>query len=191
MRTALVLAAVAVTLAGCGAPPRAQGDAGGVPVTFTVEISPDYVAGMSVPAPYLRPPLFVHDLSFHHYGHFGHNGHRHYGHRHFGPGSYPAFWGYGYDPFYDVQPTVVAVLAGDGPGQDQLFRAEVYPRLESFTVPVRAGRQITLTLQVSGSRSGWESLGTFTAADRPGQLIAVRATDRVTLTATPPPTVSR
>jgi hypothetical protein len=148
-------------LAGCGET-RPQGDPGGVPVAFAVHLESGYLSSMSMtsalpstglinPHPYYRPYYAP--------------GRRYYNRSYSGPYYY-----YDTDPFwYAPAYTDVYLLAGDGPGQGRLFRVTLDREETTFTVPIRPGHEVTLTVQVHGYRDGWEAVGHFTASGMPSQ----------------------
>jgi hypothetical protein len=182
MRPAAKLMAFAVglaLLAGCGEV-RPRGEAGGIPVAFVVDTDWSYLDGFaSLAAP---SPLYV-PAPYHAYRYHGPVRHRPYGYAGAGP-----YW-YDPDPFYAQQPTTaVYLLGGDGPAEAGVFRMPLDRRHEEFTVPIRAGHVVTLTVQARGAREGWEAVGHFTAADHPGQrvhLSLLREGPRMEVT--PPP----
>jgi hypothetical protein len=169
MRLAMLLGIL--VLAGCGGPYQrtARGDADGVPVRLEVEITADFVRDLRHRGPTGRE-VVVYNHGFYSawWGGWGYHPHRHC----------PPGYRYRYDPFWysDVYwtgpaPTAVYLLAGDGPGQARLMRTELNYGLNLIDVPVRPGRQVTLTVQAYGGHEGWEEVGRFTAADRPGQVV--------------------
>ena len=66
-------------------------------------------------------------------------------------------------------------MGGDGPGQARLLRTELEYGLTIIDLPIHPGRQVTLTVQAYGGYEGWETLGTFIAADKPGQRVVIDA----------------
>jgi len=158
--TALGMTLLAVLMiSGCDDEERApQGDVGGVPVTFAVDLQRGYVMEMSSeqwdePAPFFHP-------------------HPYFG----GPGPYyhhPAPFGYD-DPWFVDEPVDVRLIAGDGPAEANLFRVPLHHGTNLFTVPVRPGRTVTMTVMVRGGREGWEGVGHFTVSDRANQVAHLR-----------------
>jgi hypothetical protein len=168
---------LATLIAGCG-DQRAVGDPGGVPVEFAVRLESaflsEYHRGGSS---YVGFGVgHVHSDPWHHHHPGFHD-------------PWDPWWGGSYaDGPYGSTPTL---LAGDGPSQGQLFRRHLSFGDNRFTIPVRAGRTVTLTFQVDGDYQGWETLGEFVAADRPGQVVTVSLTrDGVKLAATAPADVA-
>jgi hypothetical protein len=168
----LLIAAAVLGLCGCGGPyhRQAAGDPGGVPLRLEVELSRTYVRDLRNRGPGGRETVVYHH-GFHH-DHWGYYGP---GYRHRYPGIR-----YRYDPYWSTEfystgpaPTSVHLLGGDGPGQARLFRTELDYGTNLIDVPVRAGRQVTLTIQAYGGYEGWEEIGSFTAADRPGQRVSI------------------
>jgi hypothetical protein len=180
MRTApaLLIATLALVLAGCGGPYHrtARGDSDGVPVRIEVEISRQFVRDLPNRGPGGREyVVYNHGLYSGWWGGYGHPGY--YGYR-------PPGYRYRYDPFWysDVYwtgpaPTAVYLLGGDGPGQARLLRTELDYGVNLIDVPVRPGRTVTLTVQAYGGHEGWETIGSFTAADRPGQVVRLDLTE--------------
>jgi hypothetical protein len=165
-----MLLGAAVLLAGCGEPRvRVVGEAGGVPVQLTVEIS----------------RTFVRDLK--NRGPGGGETQVYVEHGFYGPWE-PPYWYHGRywttppDPYWDPfwgggmvmtgpAPTTAWLLAGDGPGEARLFRAELDWGRNEFTMLARPGHAITFTVQSYGGREGWEVVGTYAATDKPGQRV--------------------
>lgn len=168
--TALILA-VTLALVGCGGPYHrvAKGDTDGVPVRLEVEISRDFVRDLANRGPGGREVVaYNHGFYTGWWGGYGHHGHAHC----------PPGYRYRYDPFWysnvywtGPAPTAVYLLGGDGPGQARLLRTELGYGLNLIDLPVRPGRTVTLTVQAYGGDEGWEAVGTFTAADKPGQVV--------------------
>lgn len=173
MRAAPALLIVAATLAvvGCGGPYHrtAKGDTDGVPVRLEVEISRDFVRDLNNRGPGGRE-VVVYNQGFYTgwWGGYGYHGH----------GYCPPGYRYAYDPFWysnvywtGPAPTAVYLLGGDGPGQARLLRTELDYGTNLIDVFMRPGRAVTLTVQAYGGHEGWEAVGTFTAADKPGQVV--------------------
>lgn len=168
--TTLILA-VTLALVGCGGPYHrtARGDAGGVPVRLEVEISRDFVRDLANRGPGGREVVsYNHGFYTGWWGGYGYHGHAHC----------PPGYRYRYDPFWHSNvywtgpaPTAVYLLGGDGPGQARLLRTELDYGLNLIDLAVRPGRTVTLTVQAYGGDEGWEAVGTFTAADQPGQVV--------------------
>jgi hypothetical protein len=135
--------ALLAVLAGCGEP-RRFGDAGGVPVAFTVTLDRAFVSGMRNRQG--RVGLGV--------GGSLSSG----GHSSVGTGVGLSF-----------ASTTVYLVGGDGPGEAQVFRQELKWGENGFTVPLTPARTLHLTVQVQGGRDGWEAIGpvTLPAVDHP------------------------
>jgi hypothetical protein len=164
---ALLLAALA--LVGCGET-RPRGEPGGVPVAFSIDFNGSYLEHVVRPGP-PPAPLFV-PAPYHPYGWYAphyYGAGRPYGYR---PYGYP----YGYhglydDPWYGHGYVDVLLLGGDGPAEGGVFRMPLSEGHTDVAIPIRAGHVITLTVQARGDLEGWEAVGHFTAADRPGQRV--------------------
>lgn len=163
-----LMALMVLALVGCGEPRTPAGDPGGVPVAFVVQLEQGYVRGMSSAVSSSMRPL-------------GPRGHWHV-HRHGDP-RYRHFgrretWVYHVDPdpWHEPQFTDVYLLAGDGPAEAGLFRTALPGGERRFSVPIRPGRVVTLTIQARGAREGWEAVGHFTATGEPGQEVALALT---------------
>ncbi|MBA3549044.1 MAG: hypothetical protein H0X45_04075 [Planctomycetes bacterium] len=179
MRSALIALSLPliIALAGCGQQ-RAQGDPDGVPVAFTVRVDPAFVAD------YHRGGASTY-VGFHHH----HHHHSRYRSDPWHHGWHDPWdsW-YGGSGYVGSEPTTLVLLGGDGPTQAQVFRKRIAFGDNDFVIPIRAGRSVTLSFQADGGIEGWETLGTVSIGDQPGQVVAVAMTaDGVTLTATPPP----
>jgi hypothetical protein len=170
---AVILAALSLALVGCGGPYHrtAKGDIGGVPVRLEVEITRDFVRDLPNRGPGGREYV-VYNNGFYSgwWGGYGYPGY----------GYCPPGYRYRYDPFWysDVYwtgpaPTAVYLLGGDGPGQARLLRTELDYGVNLIDVSIRPGRTVTLTVQAYGGYEGWEALGAFTAADKPGQVVKI------------------
>jgi hypothetical protein len=168
---AAAIALLTLALAGCGGPYHrvARGDTDGVPVRMEVEISRDFVRDLRNRGPGGRE-VVVYNQGFYTgwWGGYGHPGY----------GTCPPGYRYRYDPFWHSSvywtgpaPTAVYLLGGDGPSQGRLLRTELDYGLNLIDVPIRSGRSVTLTVQAYGGDEGWEVVGTFTAADKPGQVV--------------------
>jgi hypothetical protein len=168
---AILIAAATLALVGCGGPYHrtARGDADGVPVRLEVEISSQFVRDLRNRGPGGREVVaYNHGFYTGWWGGYGYHGH----------GYCPPGYRYHYDPFWysDVYwtgpaPTAVYLLGGDGPGQARLLRSELDYGINLIDVAVRPGREVTLTVQAYGGYEGWEVIGTFIAADKPGQVV--------------------
>lgn len=168
---ATMIAALALVLAGCGGPYHrtAKGDADGVPVRLEVEISRDFVRDLRNRGPGGREVVvYNHGFYTGWWGGYGYPGY----------GTCPPGYRYHYDPFWHSSvywtgpaPTSVYLLGGDGPSQARLLRTELDYGVNLIDVAVRPGRTVTLTVQAYGGDEGWEVVGTFTAADKPGQVV--------------------
>ena len=179
MRVAFISVVLLVILgfSGCGGPTfrHAQGDSAGVSTVIEVELSRQYVRDLRNRGPGGREYVaygsgFVGSP----WGGYGHHGYPY--------GSCPPYYHHSIDPFFASDaswsgpaPTTVYLLGGDGPGQARLLRTELEYGLTIIDLPIRPGRQVTLTMQAYGGYEGWETLGTFTAADKPGQRIVIDA----------------
>lgn len=170
---AALIAVLTLILVGCGGPYHrtAKGDSDGVPVRLEVEISREFVRDLPNHGPGGRE-IVVYNQGFYSgwWGGYGYHGY----------GYCPPGYRYHYDPFWysDVYwtgpaPTAVYLLGGDGPGQARLLRTELDYGVNLIDVSVRPGRTVTLTIQAYGGYEGWEAVGTFTAADKPGQVVKV------------------
>lgn len=161
MRTTLCLATL-LLLAGCGESrptARVGGDPGGAPVTLTAHYDRDALAALAQGSGFTRTVVVERDAwgdpfwpryGYHHY-------------RYHRPWPGPA---YAYEPS-----TALSLLVGDGPAEAQLLRARLTPGANSWTVPMRPGREAVVSLQADGGREGWREIGRFTAA--PGQRVTV------------------
>ncbi len=163
-----IVIAIAIASAGCG-DHRPLGEPGGVPVTVVVDLEPGYVQGMSRPsargyAPvsgFLEPDPWCQP-----YG--SASRYRYYGR------AYPERPFFRHDPFWDEPRfTDLYLLGGDGPAEAGVFRQPIGSGHDEFTVTIRSGHVVTLSVQARGDRDGWEAVGHFTAADRPGQRVVV------------------
>ena len=186
MRTGLVFVILAAALVGCGGPRQLSGDADGVPVELTVTLSRNFVRDLKNRGPG-GPEVMVYE----HFGptfyHSYHHGYRHPYHGH----------GYYGDPFWSggmwvssPAPTTVNLLAGDGPAEGRLFRTELDYGTNHLIVPVKPGRKVVLTIQAYGGLDGWEEVGSFTADNRPGQVVVLDLKEhppRVGVQDPPPP----
>lgn len=171
--SAVLLAAATLAVVGCGGPYHrtVKGDTDGVPVRLEVEISRDFVRDLANRGPGGREVVaYNHGFYTGWWGGYGHHGHAHC----------PPGYRYRYDPFWHSNvywtgpaPTAVYLLGGDGPGQARLLRTELDYGLNLIDLAVRPGRSVTLTIQAYGGDEGWEAVGTFTAADQPGQVVKV------------------
>ncbi len=136
MRTSiviLILVAIAVTLAACGAK-RRYGDEGGTPVAFVVTLDRAFVNGMRNRQGRVGIGAGAG---------FGSGGH--------------SSGGVGLGMSFSA--TNVDVVGGDGPAQGQVFHRDLEWGENRFSVPLKPGRILHLTVQASGGREGWESVG--------------------------------
>ncbi len=180
-----MLLVAAFLVVGCGEP-RVVGEAGGVPVQLTVEISRVFARELKNRGPGGETTVYVADG--------------------FAPGWGPPYWYHGHywttppDPFWDPfwaggaiagpPPTTAWLLAGDGPGEARLFRAELDWGRNDFIVLAKPGRVVTFTVQAYGGSNGWEVVGSFTADDRPGQRVHLDLLEhapRIEVVDPPPP----
>jgi hypothetical protein len=151
MKSLPALIVFALVLSACGQP-RRFGDDGGVPVTFNVRLERGFVSDMKNRQ--ARPSVGA--------GVGVGSG----GHSSFGTGVGVTFTS-----------TIVYLLGGDVPGSGQVFRKELEWGANTFQVPLRPGRSLTLTVQVQGAREGWESIGQITAPEQPGSTVHVTLLD--------------
>ncbi len=179
MRVALILVVLLVMLgfSGCGGPTfrHAQGDPAGALTLIEVELSRQFVRDLRNRGPGGREYVAYNS------GFVG-SAWGGYGYRSYPYGYCPPYHHHSIDPFFSSAaswsgpaPTTVYLLAGDGPGQARLLRTELEYGLTIIDLPIRPGRQVTLTMQAYGGYEGWETLGTFTAADKPGQRVVIDA----------------
>lgn len=171
MRSGLLFLVLVAALAGCGGGPRQlAGDADGVLVELTVTLSRNFVRDLKNRGPG-GPEVVVYE----HFGSgfyspypYGYRGRRYYSRGYYG------------DPFWSSgvwvsgpAPTTVHLLAGDGPAEGRLFRTELDYGDNRLIVPVKPGRKVVLTVQAYGGLDGWEEVGSFTADNRPGQVVVL------------------
>ena len=135
---------VALVFAGCGQK-RRFGDEDGVPTAFSVTLERGFVADMR-----------------NRQGRVGVGGGVG-----FGSGGSVVGTGVG----VSFSPTAVYLVGGDQPGGAQVFRKELSWGENAFTVPLRAGRELHLTVQAQGGREGWESVGVVTIPADPGAVV--------------------
>jgi hypothetical protein len=159
------LFALAVALVGCGET-RPRGEPGGIPVAFSIDFDWSYLDHVTRPGP-APAPVFV-PAPYYPYGG--------YGPRYYGAGRYHGYHGYGGpyfgEPWYGHSGYLdVSLLAGDGPVEAGVFRVPLASGRTDFAAPIRPGHVVTLTVQARGDLEGWEAVGHFTAADRPGQRV--------------------
>ncbi|MBA3709052.1 MAG: hypothetical protein H0W83_09565 [Planctomycetes bacterium] len=161
----MALLVLALFAAGCGQT-RPLGEPGGLPVAFTVQLDTGYLEGMSHQVARMGPvfmdpdPWYAADRSsrFRYYGR--------------GAGMYhrPMFA----DPFWAEPGFTDLILAGgDAPMETGVFRTVLSGGENRFEVLIRPGHAVTLTVLARGDRDGWEAIGHFTAADRPGQRVDI------------------
>ena len=124
--------------AGCAAK-RQEGDADGIPVTFTVHTDRVFFSRMLDRSTSVSTGVGV------------------------GVGS-GGMVGSGIGIGIGYRATVPWLLAGDHPAEASLFRRELDWGETIFTVPLRAGRKVVLTAQAEGGKEGWETVGEFTVA---------------------------
>ncbi len=172
MRNGILFVVLAVLIAGCGGPRRLAGDSDGVLVELSVTLSRNFVRDLKNRGPG-GPDVVV-------YERFGPTFYHPYPYWHGGPGYYHSPPGYYGDPFWGggvwvsgPAPTTVNLLAGDGPAEGRLFRAELRYGDNRFIVPVKPGRKVVFTIQAYGGLDGWEEVGGFTADNRPGQVVVL------------------
>jgi len=133
----LVIAVMASAMLGCGKP-RRYGDEGGIPIAFSVTLDRAFVSDMRNRQ--ARPSVGA-GVGF---GSGGHSS--------IGTGVGLSF-----------SATTVYILGGDSVGTGNLFRKELEWGENHFTVPLKPGRQLALTVQAQGGREGWEGVGTVYA----------------------------
>ena len=145
----LIVAALAAAglLAACGAK-RRFGDEDGVPIAFAVTLERGFVADMR-----------------NRQGRVGVGG----GVGFSSGGGSAVGTGVG----LSFSATTVYLLGGEQSGGAQVFRKEIGWGENTFTVPLRAGRELALTVQVQGGREGWEAIGTVTVPADPAAVIRV------------------
>ncbi len=124
-----------VLMCSCG-PTRAQGDADGVPVTFTVHAESVFFSRMA-----------DHRTSVGSGVGFGVDS-----------GGLSSGIGLGVG-FHGTQ---AYLLGGEHPGEAGAFRHALSWGDSTFTVPLRSGRRVVLTAQAQDGREGWETVGEFT-----------------------------
>ena len=179
MRVAHISVALVVILGfcGCGGPTyrHAQGDPAGATTVIEVELSRQFVRDLRNRGPGGRESV-AYSSGFVGSAWGG------YGRRNYPYGYCSPYHHHSIDPFFSSDaswsgpaPTTVYLLAGDGPGQARLLRTELEYGLTIIDLPIRPGRQVTLTIQAYGGYEGWETLGTFTAADTSGQRVVIDA----------------
>ena len=152
MRLAIGLA-VLLLLAACGErqpSARIGGDAGGVPVTVTAHYDREALGALAQGAGFTRTVVIEREgFSDPFWSH-----HHHHYHHHAWPGR-----GMAYEPA-----TSLTLLIGNGPAEGQVLRARLVPGTNTWTVPLRPGREAVVSLQADGGREGWREIGRFTAA---------------------------
>lgn len=149
--------AIVLALTACGQA-RPTGDAGGVPLTVQVVLVRTYaneLAHVQTSTTVVGPSWGPADGPSRSDPYFERNG------------LGDAGWSRRYDE-PRLQPWL---LAGDGPREGRLFRVALDWGQTDFTVPVRAGRTVVLTLQTHGDRDAWEEVGRFTMPDHPATLV--------------------
>jgi hypothetical protein len=171
----LVIVALALLATGCGGPRQLTlaGDPDGVLVELSVTLGRNFVRDLKNRGPggpqvvvYERlGPAFYRPYPYR-YGPY------HRGHYHYAPGYYDPYWDGGVW-VSGPAPTTVHLLAGDGPAEARLFRAELDYGENRLFVPVKPGRKVVLTVQAYGGLDGWEEVGSFTADNRPGQVVVL------------------
>lgn len=156
---AMIPCAFFLVALGCGSRNETviHGDPGGAPVTLSITYQASAIATLATAHGFTRTIVVERQDPF------------------FGPRSFgrrdPFPWGHGFESRYQPA-TRAVVLAGDGPAQAQLARVTLRDGLNSFAVPVRAGRKVTLSLQAYGGWEGWVAIGEFTAGSEPKTIIA-------------------
>jgi hypothetical protein len=143
---------LAAALGGCG-PLRHQGDAGGTAMAVQVHLERGFVHGM-----HSRQWAEKARAEASYGGGYG-GGH----------GGTPTATGIG----VNLATTTVYLLGGDGPGQAQVFLHELHWGYNDFSVPLRPGRQLVLTVEAEGGREGAESLGRISVPSRGQPRLAV------------------
>lgn len=135
----LLLPVLGLLLSGCGES-RRDGDADGIPVTFTVHTERAFFSRMSDHRTSVSSGVGV-----------GFGG---------GGGGIGTGVGLG----IGFHGTTAYLLGGDNPNEYGSFRKELSWGDTTFTVPLRVGRVLTLTAQAEGGREGWETIGKVTVA---------------------------
>jgi hypothetical protein len=134
-------------LIGCGTRENAiHGDADGMPVSLSVTYQASAISAIASKNGFTRTIVVERGEPF--TGPHWHHHHRHPWHSDFESRYQPA--------------TRAVLLAGDGPAQAQLMRVGLDDGANFFTVRIRAGREVTLTLQTYGGWEGWTEVGKFT-----------------------------
>lgn len=144
-------------LGGCGGrdEPDFNADSDGVPVTVSVTYREPVFAAM--PQAFVRHDVLeryvVREPVYYHHG----------------------YAAYEYQEVTrEAHPRTRAVLlAGDGPEDDELWSWPLEPGTQHATVPIRPGRQVTLTLVARGGYRGSAVLGTFTPDAMAGQQMSI------------------
>jgi hypothetical protein len=127
------LAAALILLSGCG-DERRYGDAGAPPVAFTVHLERSFLNGMR----------------------------NMQGHASASAGAVAPPMGVpsvGGGVGFSFASTEVALLGGEGEGDDVLFRRAIFWGDNAFTVPLLPGRRLFLAVEAEGGREGLTSLG--------------------------------
>ncbi len=130
-----MLALLAFIVSGCGEP-RRHGDNDGQPVAFHVRVEPAFMSTMA-------------DRSAHPSVALGASSGR----------------GIGLAVGVTMADTDVYLLGDDRPGKEQVFRQRLLWGNNDFTIPLKPGRTLSLTIEATGARQGWESIGTLTIPD--------------------------
>lgn len=125
----------ALVLTGCGEP-RRYGDTDGTPTAFTVSLDRAFVNGFENRQG--RPSVGA-GVGFSS-----------------GGGSYS-----GAGVGFTFSTTQVYLLGGDNLGQGEVFRQELKWGENSFSVPLKPGRTLHLTVTAEGGRRGWEGVGSL------------------------------
>ena len=124
-------------MAGCGEP-RRFGDTDGTPTAFSVSLDRAFVNGFENRQG--RPSVGA-GVGFSS-----------------GGGSYS-----GAGVGFTFSTTQVYLLGGDNIGQGEVFRQELKWGENSFSVPLKPGRTLHLTVMAEGGRRGWEGVGSLVA----------------------------
>ena len=156
MRVAVGFIVLLLTACGDRQPSaRINGDADGVPVTVTAIFDREALPALAQGAGFTRTVVIERDAwadpfwpQHHHHHHPWHGR------------------GFAYEPV-----TTLTLLIGDGPAEAQALRARLVPGTNTWSVPLRPGRPVVISLQTDGGREGWREIGRFTAA--PGLSVTV------------------
>ncbi len=79
-----------------------------------------------------------------------------------------------------VADTEVYLLGDDRPRKERVFRQKLVWGNNDFAIPLKPGRTLSLTVEATGSRQGWDAIGTLTVPDPLGGKIGIRLDERGT-----------